>query len=75
MNVETRELRNPAKPSSTIANSEIQAKREPGEITQLFRIVEDKIVAENIDDEVQVELAIVVSLLARMEKSGNIGDN
>lgn len=75
MNSDTRDLANDGKLSSTAVNSKLKTKREPGEITQLFRIVEDKIVAENIDDEVQIELAIVVSLLAKMEKSGSVGDN
>lgn len=75
MNTDTRDVSKVGRIGSTAMNAEGESKQAPGDITQLFRIVEEKIDAENIDDEVQVELAIVVSLLAKMEKSGSVGDN
>ncbi len=75
MNSDTQDVGNSAKLRATATNSLLEEGREPGEITQLFKIVENKIDAESIDDEVQVEMAIVLSLLAKMEKSGSVGDN
>ena len=75
MTIKTQDMDKSGSSPSTATTSEPAGKREPGEITQLFRIVENKIDAENIDDEVQVEMAIVLSLLAKMEKSGSVGDN
>ncbi len=75
MTIKTQDMDKSGSSPSTATTSEPAGKREPGGITQLFRIVENKIDAENIDDEVQVEMAIVLSLLAKMEKSGSVGDN
>ena len=47
----------------------------PGEVTELINIVEKKITSEGVDDQVQIELATVLNLLAKMEKEKSISSN
>ncbi len=50
-------------------------KPSPGEITELVDIVEKKITTQEVDDAVQIELAIVLNLLAKMEQGKTVSRN
>ena len=47
----------------------------PGEVTQLINIVEQKITSEGVDDQVQIEIATILNLLAKLEQEKSISSN
>jgi hypothetical protein len=72
MNIDTGDGTKRGEAGSSPTRTSAAGGREPGEITQLLKIVEHEIESENVEDEVQVEMAIVLNLLAKMEKSGSV---